>query len=242
MGGFGLGLCLGVTLAALPVPPVPATRPPAQLDPAVERDLELVASWLDALAQQVVVHYSRKVTVPLLLTAGLTALYEKADLVVRRGGEGQQRRRSQLVQVDLAVDVGEEVHGDARADSFFVAEQENVLELGEPGAVDGEDDFVDHLLAQDFPQGGDGEDRVFGFEADARRRAGAGPAVLGRGSVSAGATSHSPAAHRKSAAAKPECPAIRTVRSEAGLKRSERATAAVAGTARTVVASAPQSE
>ena len=81
-------------------------------------------------------------------------LQHQADLVVRRGREGQQRHRSQALEIRGAVDVREEVHGDARADAFLVAQQEDVLEFRQPLALHGEENLVDHLPAEQFGQFG----------------------------------------------------------------------------------------
>ena len=42
----------------------------------------------------------------------------------------------------------EKIHGDARPHALLVAHEEDFLELGQAAAVDGEDDLVDHVLAQ----------------------------------------------------------------------------------------------
>src|SRR5207249_6834613 len=50
--------------------------------------------------------------------------------------------------------------------AFFVAEQKNFLELGQPFAADGENDLVDHLLAQHLPQARDRKYTVLRAQPD----------------------------------------------------------------------------
>jgi hypothetical protein len=94
------------------------------------------------------------------------AFDEEPDFVVGRAGEGEHGCRAEAFEVDVGVDVGEEVHGDAGADALFIAEQEGFFESGEFGGGDGEEDFIDHVTAEEIGEIGEGVDGVFGAELD----------------------------------------------------------------------------
>ena len=54
---------------------------------------------------------------------------------------------AEALHIDLALDVREDVHHDPGANALFVADQQNVFQLGKFFRFDGEDDLVDHVLA-----------------------------------------------------------------------------------------------
>ena len=93
-------------------------------------------------------------------------LVSRQDFVVGRGGEGEERGVADAFERDVAVDMGEEVDGDAAADAFFVAPEEDFFEGGEGVGLDGEVDFVDDVLGEHGAQVFEGEDGVFAGEAD----------------------------------------------------------------------------
>src|SRR5262249_5873067 len=75
-------------------------------------------------------------------------LEEQPELVVRRSGKCQQRNVTKLVEKDLAVDMGKEIHYDARTHALFVAPEKNVFQIAQLLLIGGEDDFVHDLAAQ----------------------------------------------------------------------------------------------
>ncbi len=94
------------------------------------------------------------------------ARLKQSDFVVGRGGEREERGIAEAVEGDGAVDVREKIHRDAGADAFFVAHEEDLFELGEALAADGEDDFVDHVLRAGWRQVVDGEHLIGDAQMD----------------------------------------------------------------------------
>src|SRR5207245_4149857 len=94
------------------------------------------------------------------------ALDEQPDLVVRRRRKGQQRRRAQLLEMYLAVHMRKEVDRYPCAYTLFIAEQEDLLELGQPVAAHGENDLVDDLAAQQLPEIRNRQDVIFRAQPD----------------------------------------------------------------------------
>jgi hypothetical protein len=94
------------------------------------------------------------------------AFEEEANFVVGGGGKGEERDGAETFEVHFAVDVREEVDGNAGADAFFVALEEDWFEGLECVRIDGEDDFVDYIFAKKFGKLGNGVDGVIRFEAD----------------------------------------------------------------------------
>ena len=95
-----------------------------------------------------------------------STLHQQTDLVGRHGGKRQQGRRSEMLERHRAVDMGEEIDRHGGADAFLVAKQEDSFELREAPAVDGKDDLVDHMFAQDGWQFGNRMDLVGGGQDD----------------------------------------------------------------------------
>jgi C-terminal peptidase prc len=124
MGGTGLGVCLVLTLAAPPVPTVPAPRP-SRPDADLSRANLRVAAWLTDLAGRVATTYPRKVSAAKVLEAGLTELYEKAgrklpaDLSNALTAEGSPDKVVQLV-ADALYALGR-TEGMTTADLFVTA-------------------------------------------------------------------------------------------------------------------------
>ncbi len=66
--------------------------------------------------------------------------------------ECQQRCIPESVQIYLTIHVGEEVYYYSRSDAFFIAKQEDLFHLADFLTVHREDDLVNDMLPQQFPQ------------------------------------------------------------------------------------------
>ena len=58
-------------------------------------------------------------------------LDHQPDLIIRSGCERQQRRRTQPVEINVAVDVRKKIHRYVASDTFFIAEEETILQFSE---------------------------------------------------------------------------------------------------------------
>jgi len=94
------------------------------------------------------------------------ALDEEQHLVVGRGGEGEERGVAEALESEFAVDVREEIDGEAAADAFFVAPEEDFLERGKLVGFDGEVDLVDDVLRHQGAEIVEGEHRVLAGQSD----------------------------------------------------------------------------
>ncbi len=76
------------------------------------------------------------------------ALGQQAQVVERGRRESQKRGIAHPIESHLAVDMREEIDGDAGANALFIALQEYRLEDAQLAAVHVEDDFVDDAAGQ----------------------------------------------------------------------------------------------
>jgi hypothetical protein len=79
---------------------------------------------------------------------------------MRRGGKRQQRGSAQAFEINLAVHVRKEIHSDAGFHAFFIAQEKDFLELRQAAAVDGENNFIDDMFAEQIGKLGQWPDRI----------------------------------------------------------------------------------